>query len=131
MRYSHGDASPPQLLRGNSIFASRGQVEKYMLFEHFPNARCVVQCTDSHTGFRYPGKKYTSLSQHFRIDPVDTRNRQQQLEDALPLVRATLSEGNDVIIHCHASFHRAPIVGAALYQRLTSVSAKARSKYSW
>jgi len=109
---------------GHFMFAERGQV----LNEEFwanqcQNVAVCVQCTNRETFFRYPIS--AAISQKVRVDPRDEAGRQAQLDQAMgPILRA-LEGGKDVLFHCNQSFHRAPVIGAAVCARTTDVSATA------
>ena len=109
---------------GHFMFAERGQV----LNEEFwanqcQNVAVCVQCTNRETFFRYP--RSAAISQKVRVDPRDEAGRQAQLDQAMgPILRA-LEGGKDVLFHCNQSFHRAPVIGAAVCARMTEVSATA------
>ena len=57
------------------------------------------------------------------MDPRDGDNRQAQLDRAIGPVVEVLEAGEDVLLHCNQSFHRSPVVGAAVCARTIGVSA--------
>lgn len=106
---------------GDIILAECCQVEDADWWEqHAKNAHTIVCCTaDSHKFF-YP-HSIAATSQIMWVDAREDneRIRQYQLDLMTPRVGKALARGEDVVIHCRQAFHRAPVVAAALYQRLT------------
>ena len=113
--------TPQSRLRGSLIFAERAQVEDPAFWErNCKKVRVHIQCT--HQGqwvFNYP-RGYAALSQYHRVNPVG-ENLDSELDDAIDDVRKELEAGHDVLLHCEHSFHRAPLVGAAIGKRLFDV----------
>ena len=107
-------------LQGNLIFAERFQVQSESCWESHQQIGLIVDCTDGSRRFRYP--KTAKRVQILRVDPRDPERREKMLNGAFPTIRKTLAERN-VLLHCQCSFPRAPVVGAAVHQRLAGVSA--------
>ena len=55
--------------------------------------------------------------------------RKQQLQDALPLIVAALSQGRNVAVHCLSSFHRGPLALCAIGRSLFGWDANVTLKY--
>ena len=111
---------------GNLIFAERHQVSDNWFWEtHCKKVAVTVQCTNNHTHFAYPG--LAAKSQRVRVDPRDGFHRQDQLDSAIGPISRALETGKDVLLHCNQSFHRAPVIGAAVCARVSGVSAKVPS----
>ena len=113
-------------LQGNLIFAERFQVESDSWWESHQQIALIVDCTDGSRLFRY--RKTAQRVQILRVDPRDPARRQKMLNGALAMIRKTMAE-RDVLFHCRQSFHRAPVVGAAVHQRLAGVPATAHHYY--
>ena len=107
-------------LQGNFIFAERWQVESESWWESHQQIALIVDCTDGSRRFCYPKTEQTV--QILRVDPRDPERREKMLNGAFPTIRKTLGL-SDVLFHCQQSFHRAPVVGAAVHQRLAGISA--------
>ena len=108
--------------QGNFIFAERYQVESDSWWESHQQIALIVDCTDGSRRFSYP--KTARRAQILRVDPRDPERREKMLNGAFPTIRKTLRL-SDVLFHCQQSFHRAPVVGAAVHQRLAGVPATA------
>jgi len=52
--------------------------------------------------------------------------RTLQLMPLLPRIAGALARGDDVLLHCNQSFHRGPILAAAVFWTLFRVHPKAR-----
>ena len=87
----------------------------------------VVQCTGSGNTFNYPPHAANSQTKHVRVDPRSERFRQPELDQAMSYIQKALANGRGVISHCMQSFHRAPVVAAAAYRRVTGGSATVRT----
>ena len=108
-------------LHGCLIFAERPQVESAEWWAaHGRDARVIVQCTHGRTHFRYP-RKIAATSLLLRMDPEEPAQADIELEQYWKLIRQALKEGGDVVLHCESSFHRGPIIGAAIYKRATGI----------
>ena len=95
---------------------------------HGTNATVVSKCTGAHQKFNYP--PFAARSQRVRVDPRSGNSKRQlELDQALPTVQAALDRGEDVVVHCMQSFHRGPVVAAAVYKRLTGKSAWVHALY--
>ncbi len=116
----HGETSG----RGKIIFAEKCQVESQQWWnEHGGNVRVFVQCTHPRAKYNYPPCAATSKIHHVRVDPRSSTYRQRELDQALPKIQEALLAGRDVIFHCNQSFHRAPVIAAAAYRRMTGGNA--------
>ena len=115
----------PSELRGCVMLAERVQVEDSEWCERHPNIKMIVQCARHPRGaqhFKY-GVRQKVL--HAVVDPRNARDRQSQLNHAMPDIYKFLKEGETVLFHCEQSFHRAPVVLAAVMKKLTGTKAQA------
>ena len=101
------------------IFAERCQVEsEEWWLENGRMVEVVVQCTGPHQHFNDPPYVARSQVKHVRVDPRSETFRQRELDQAMHLIQKALLAGQDVILHCMQSFHRAPVAAAAAYRRV-------------
>ena len=108
-------------LHGCLIFAERPQVASAQWWlDHGRDVRVVVQCTHGRTRFRYP-PRIAATSLLLRMDPEEPAQADIELEQHWKRIRQVLKEGGDVVLHCESSFHRGPIIGAAIYKRATGI----------
>ena len=85
-----------------------------------------MQCTDGSKAFKYP--KQARGCRILRVDGRDNERRQKQLDEAIAAISQKLRE-HDVLFHCEQSFHRAPVVAAAVMQRVTGMLAQVGHYY--
>ena len=98
------------------VLANKDQVEDPG-FE--PSVSLFCNATGKNTGdFRY-GKG----RQMVRVSVMHQGSRDASLAAALPAVMKALSQGNRVCVHCRHSFHRGPVLHAALCRALFGISA--------
>ena len=112
--------------QGNIILAERCQVESGAWWNRHKNIRLIVQCTDGSRRFKYP--RQSQSCRILRVDGRDSERRQAMLDEAFAAISQKLQE-HDVLFHCEQSFHRAPVVAAAVMQRLTGMLAQAGHYY--
>ena len=111
---------------GNIIFAERCQVESGAWWSRHKDISLIVQCTDGSRRFKYP--RQSQSCRILRVDGRDSERRQKQLDEAFAAISQKLQK-HDVLFHCEQSFHRAPVVAAAVMQRLTGMHAQAGHYY--
>ena len=120
--YDDGPRQMATKFPANALCAERCQVEDSFWWETVgQDARVVVQCThrDQYV-FRYPSAALSQLKRH-RVNPVDDFF-EDELNAIMDDVYDALAAGFDVVFHCEHSFHRGPLVGAAVHKRLTGVT---------
>ena len=99
------------------VLADKSQVEDPG-FE--PSVSLFVNATGTGTGaFRY-GKG----RQMVRVSVMHHGSRDDSLAAALPAVMRALSQGHRVCVHCRQSFHRGPVLYAALCRALFGTNAQ-------
>ena len=106
-------------LRGCFILADEQDVVDESWWDRHRDVGCIVNCLQHGQSVVYPSNCPT-----FDIAYVDVRSkvhRDQDFQRALPMVRETLEEGKDVVVHCSQSYHRAPAVVAAFMQELSEI----------
>ena len=87
--------------------------------------RFVVEATHGKWQFRYPPSARSQVEEWWRLNPRgDLHEATRIVERLRGLLSATLKRGHDVLVHCEQSFHRGPVVGAALYRSVTGQSAR-------
>ena len=111
----------PTRLRGQLVLADEHQVSdaRWWADPMHKNIKLIVQCTHRAQTFHYPACVFNEMKcKHVYVDPRNDKIRQLELDKAMPLIEETLARGEDVLLHCKQSFHRCPVVTAAVVQRL-------------
>ena len=108
----------PPKLRGAFVLADLSQVESESFWERYPKIGLIVCCIRRDDAPTYP---YAATSQINFADMRSKQLRHRDFMDAVPSVSAHLESGNDALVHCRESFHRAPICTAAFMQTLCGV----------
>jgi hypothetical protein len=106
-------------LTGFVIFASLKQFSSRRFWQDNPRIKAIIKAVPEDERFSYPSEAGAALSQQYYVNPRNKKARQEQLEQCEGVVEKILREGDDVLVHCHSSVHRAPTVGTALYCRIT------------
>jgi hypothetical protein len=109
-------------LKGNFLLANLGMVTNSEFWTNNPNIGCVVNCIGLRHGHQraiYPDEAAKSLKLY-----INTRNPAElpvHFARVAPTVEAHLEKGQDVVVHCRETFHRAPAVFAGLITRLCGI----------
>ena len=106
-------------LSGFVVFASMSQFKHRKFWQDNPQIKAIIKAVPENEHMEYPPEAGVALSQQYYVNPRNKRARQEQLEQCEGVVEKILREGDDVLVHCHSSVHRAPTVGTALYCRIT------------
>lgn len=114
-------------LRGRLILADRWQIMDPALSQQFPDIRAVVRCVDQFENWKYPNQMWAPLV----CDPrAPDEDYEFSLNNVVRVAWPFLDDGYDIAVHCHKTFHRAPLVAANIVSRLTGVPTQDRTTYN-
>ena len=114
----------PAALTGRFVMAEQAQVAHPGVWKTTgAKIKMAIQCLPDKEMVQYPAE--VQLAAKSQINPKDRRTRQASLDQALPKVVQTLMEGNDVLVHCQHSVHRAPVTVAAVFKQICGCKASA------
>lgn len=106
-------------LRGNFILADLDWVEDETWWQdHGQNVGVTVCCLRQNEVTYPPG---AAKSQICYVDPNSKLRRGPSFDEAVPVVKESFELGYDVLVHCRQSYHRGPLVTAALMQAICGV----------
>ena len=109
------------LLKGHIILAALDEVVSPSFWEANPNIGAIVNCLHHADEVQYPQHSATSQRYSIEVRHHNESTRSLQFEHAYPNVAGCLTAGQDVVVHCRESYHRAPLVAAMLLSRATGV----------
>ena len=109
----------PQKYKGCFVLGDAAQVSTPEFWSEFSNIRLTINCIGSDKGVQYPSN--AAISQVHFVNMRSKDNRHPNFMDSLDKVRNCLGFGNDVLVHCRESFHRAPICLATYMQQICGV----------
>ena len=112
-------------LAGSFILAERCQLEEesYWSDGELSNVQAVVNATHNREPFHYPRTAKSQVGQWVVVDARGNENvNNRVLDRETPGILDVLRRGGDVLVHCNQSFHRGPVVCAALFRRCTGTT---------
>ncbi len=111
---------PERFARGRFVLAHEYEVVNESWWGEHRRVGLIVNCMRAGDVLAYPSNAATS--QIVYVDARSPKERDPDFQRALPLVEQTLEAGQDVLVHCSQSFHRAPAIAAAFMKKLCGVS---------
>lgn len=110
----------PQL-KGKYIFARQSEVESEQFWKKYTNVGGIVCCLRFGDFAKYPAAVRQQGIKVLSVDARSKRDRERGFRHAAPEVQKIFERGQDVVVHCRESYHRAPMVGSGLHQLLTGL----------
>jgi hypothetical protein len=119
-------------LTGNFILCDRDTAVSQRLWSQEPNIGVVVNCIGERFGDKkvhYPAATSQNKVEVFYIECSDKGQLPEAFKRTVEPVRKALEAGRDVLVHCKATYHRAPVVYAGLQTCVCGVGYKVCKHY--
>jgi hypothetical protein len=117
----------PSRLRGNLILCDLQTATSTQFWAQQQNVGVIINCIGERHGSRRAVYPRSQSRPHVLY--VDARNvllLPQAFSTASRIAGRVLEDGQDVLVHCRETFHRAPGIAAGLMQKLCGVDYKVK-----